>query len=65
MIPLSYVPQKRRVSEKAGSVEWRFERAIQYNPECTEALRELRLMNMRREKEAQEKKSLLDKMFGK
>ena len=36
----------------------RFERAIQCNPDCTEALRELRLMNMRREK--QDKKGLLD-----
>lgn len=36
----------------------RFERAIQCNPNCTEALRELRLMNMRQEK--QEKKGLLD-----
>lgn len=36
----------------------RFERAIQCNPDCTEALRELRLMNMRKEK--QEKKGLFD-----
>lgn len=36
----------------------RFERAIQCNPNCTEALRELRLMKMRQEK--QEKKGLLD-----
>lgn len=36
----------------------RFERAIQCNPDCTEALRELRLMSMRREK--QEKKGLRD-----
>jgi curved DNA-binding protein CbpA len=36
----------------------RFERAIQCNPNCTEALRELRLINMRQEK--QEKKGLLD-----
>jgi tetratricopeptide (TPR) repeat protein len=36
----------------------RFERALQCNPDCTEALRELRLMNMRREKQG--KKGLLD-----
>jgi len=36
----------------------RFERALQCNPDCTEALRELRLMNMRREKDG--KKGLLD-----
>jgi len=39
----------------------RFERAIQCNPNCTEALRELRLMNMRKEKE---KKGLFGKMFS-
>lgn len=38
----------------------RFERAIQCNPNCTEALRELRLMSMRKEKE---KKGLFGKMF--
>lgn len=36
----------------------RFERAIQCNPNCTEALRELRLMAMRQEK--QDKKGLFD-----
>ena len=35
----------------------RFERAIQCDPDCTEALRELRLLNMRREQ--QEKKGVL------
>lgn len=39
----------------------RFERAIQCNPNCTEALREIRLMSMRKEKE---KKSLFGKMFS-
>ncbi len=39
----------------------RFERAIQHNPNCTEALRELRLMSMRKEKE---KKGLFGKMFS-
>ena len=37
-----------------------FEKAIRCNPDCTEALRELRLMNMRREKAEKEKK----KRFG-
>lgn len=41
----------------------RFERAIQCNPNCTEALRELRLMTMRKEKSDKEKKSLFGKMF--
>ncbi|MDH3997922.1 MAG: hypothetical protein OET90_03685, partial [Desulfuromonadales bacterium] len=41
-----------------------FERALRYNPNCTEALRELRLIQMRKEKKAeQEKKGLLGKMF--
>jgi len=39
----------------------RFERAIQCNPNCTEALREIRLMSMRKEKE---KKGLFGKMFS-
>jgi CheY-like chemotaxis protein len=37
----------------------RFERAIQCNPNCTEALRELRLMSMRQEQQG--KKGLLDR----
>jgi len=40
-----------------------FERAILYNPKCTEALRELRLMGMRKGQEGEEKKSLFGKMF--
>lgn len=39
----------------------RFEKAIQCNPNCTEALREIRLMGMRKEKE---KKGLFGKMFS-
>jgi CheY-like chemotaxis protein/TolA-binding protein len=42
----------------------RFERAIQCNPNCTEALRELRLMNMRKEKAEKDKKGLFGKMFN-
>jgi len=38
-----------------------FEKAIQVDPNCTEALRELRLMSMRKEKE---KKGLFGKMFS-
>lgn len=40
-----------------------FERAILYNPKCTEALRELRLMGMRKGQEGEEKKSLFGKVF--
>ncbi len=41
----------------------RFERAIQCNPDCTEALRELRLIRMRQEKTAS--KSILGGLFKK
>ena len=42
----------------------RFERAILCDPNCTEALREMRLMSMRKEKAEKEKKGLLGKMFS-
>lgn len=42
----------------------RFERAILCDPNCTEALRELRLMSMRKEKAEKEKKGLFGKMFS-
>ena len=48
--------------EKAA--EKAFELAIQCNPNCTEALRELRLLNLRREKE-QKSKGLFGKVFRK
>ena len=46
---------------KTRTAQRRFERAIQCDPNCTDALRELRLMNMRKEKE---KKGLFGKMFS-
>ena len=42
----------------------RFERAILCNPNCTEALREIRLMSMRKEKAEKKKKGLFGKMFS-
>ena len=42
----------------------RFERAILCNPNCTEALRELRLMSMRKGKAGKEKKGLFGKIFN-
>ena len=42
----------------------RFERAIKCDQNCTEALRELRLMNMRKAKTNREKKGLFGKMFN-
>lgn len=52
---LGYI-SKNEGNEK--DAQRRFERATQCNPDCTEALRELRLMTMRKEK--QEKKGLFD-----
>jgi CheY-like chemotaxis protein len=40
-----------------------FERAIKCDPNCTEALREIRLMGMRKEKTEKEKKGLFGKIF--
>jgi CheY-like chemotaxis protein/DnaJ-domain-containing protein 1 len=42
----------------------RFERAILCDPNCTEALRELRLISMRKGKTAKERKGLFGKMFS-
>ncbi len=49
---------KDRQSEKS------FEMAVQANPDCTEALRELRLLNLRREQSSQSK-GLLKKFMSK
>lgn len=49
---------------KQREAEKRFELAIQCNPDCTEALRELRLSNLRKEKE-KKPKGLFNKMFRK
>jgi CheY-like chemotaxis protein/curved DNA-binding protein CbpA len=50
---------------KEDEAKRRFERTIQLDPNCTEALRELRLMQMRNEKTDKQKNSLLGKMFKK
>lgn len=42
----------------------RFERAIQCNPNCTEALRELRLIKMRKEKTRSNNKGIFGKIFN-
>lgn len=52
------VQGKERQSEKS------FEMAVQANPDCTEALRELRLINLRREQSSQSK-GLLKKFISK
>ncbi len=48
-----------RQAEKA------FELAVQANPNCTEALRELRLINLRREQSTQQQKGLFKKFLHK
>ena len=52
------VQGKERQSEKS------FEMAVQANPDCTEALRELRLINLRRE-QAPQSKGLFKKFINK
>jgi len=49
---------------KEKEAQRHFERAVQYNPDCTEALRELRLMSMRKGKADGEKKGLIGRMFN-
>ena len=49
---------------KGKEAQRHFERAIEYNPKCTEALRELRLLSMRKGKEEGEKKGLIGRMFS-
>ncbi len=50
---------KERQAEKA------FEMAVQANPECTEALRELRLINLRREQQQPQSKGIFKKFIRK
>lgn len=59
---LGYVYQaqgKERQSEKS------FEMAVQANPDCTDALRELRLINLRREQATPQSKGLFKKFIKK
>jgi len=58
---LGYVYQQQ---EKERQSEKCFEMAVQANPDCTEALRELRLINLRREQGSQSK-GLLKKFIHK
>ncbi|PNU19331.1 hypothetical protein C2E25_13050 [Geothermobacter hydrogeniphilus] len=51
-----YLGQIFKDQGREREAEKQFELAIQCNPDCTEALRELRLFNLRREKEDKEKK---------
>lgn len=41
-----------------------FDRALRYNPELVEPLREIRLINMRKAKEEKEEKGVFGKLFG-
>ncbi len=49
---------------KEKEAQRRFERAIPYNPNCTETLRELRAMSMRKGEVDKEKKGLFGKMYN-
>ena len=50
-----YLGQVYQAQGKARQAEKSFEMAVQANPDCTEALRELRLINLRREREPESK----------
>ncbi|MEA3363496.1 MAG: response regulator [Thermodesulfobacteriota bacterium] len=50
-----YLAQVYQSLGKERQAEKSFEMAVQANPDCTEALRELRLINLRREQEPQSK----------
>ncbi len=50
-----YLGQVYQSQTKERQAEKSFEMAVQANPDCTEALRELRLINLRREQEPQSK----------
>ena len=51
--------------DKQRQAEKSFEMAVQANPDCTEALRELRLINLRREQAAPQSKGLFKKFIRK
>lgn len=57
-----YLGYLLKQEDREREAEKRFEIALKCNPHCTEALRELRLMNMRR---PQEKTGLFSKVFRK
>ena len=59
-----YLGHVYQVQGKERQAEKSFEMAVQANPECTDALRELRLINLRREQTAQPK-GLLKKFRSK
>ncbi|MFK5927115.1 MAG: response regulator [Desulfuromusa sp.] len=59
-----YLGQVYQSLGKERQAEKSFEMAVQANPECTEALRELRLMNLRRE-QAPESKGIFKKFMKK
>ncbi len=48
-----------KLDGREAEAEKQFQKTLEYNPDCTEALREIRLINMRREKE----KGVFKKLF--
>ncbi len=59
-----YLGHVYQAQKKERQAEKSFEMAVQANPECTEALRELRLINLRRE-QAPQSKGLFKKFIKK
>ena len=61
-----YLGYLLKLEGRQKAAEKRFELALQCNPDCTEALRELRLSNLRKEREKKPgAKGLFDKVFKK
>jgi len=52
-----------RASGKTGAARKMFSRALQIRPQCVEAMRELRVMNMRRDKANTLRKGVLDRIL--
>ena len=48
--PYLFMGRLCKATGRAGAAERMFARAVQIQPDCVEALRELRLINMRRDK---------------
>jgi len=48
--PYLFLGRLYKAADRGNNAEKMFTRAVQLNPDCVEALRELRLLNMRREK---------------
>ena len=59
-----YLAQTLLKAERPGEARAHFEKVVEVNPHNVEAARELRLMEMRKFKEKEEKKGFMKKLFG-